>query len=302
MNNTLDAVRPTRQAVRHRYRMIAIDMDGTLLAPGGGVTPRTKAAIHRALSKGLLICFATGRNWTESQVVLDAVEHYDTAVFVGGALVMDTKRGVALHRTLMQPKLAAELCGFFESQGHAALALQDTTTTGVDYLISDGFQLDPGTELWMRIATKLTHRVPNLGTAPHQHTVRVGVVAVPTETARLAKELEKRFGDRIVYHSIAVMSYGVDVLEVFDPAVNKWQGLLHVAAAHGIDPADIIAIGDESNDLPMIRNAGLGVAMGNARPEVKAAAKRVIGRNDEDGLARFLEELVLEREVERLTD
>jgi Cof subfamily protein (haloacid dehalogenase superfamily) len=282
--------------------MIAIDMDGTLLSPRGVVTARTKQAIHGALSSGLLVCFATGRNWTESQAVLDAVEHYDTAVFVGGALVVDTKRRVTLHRTLMQPALAAELCGFFENQGHAALALQDTGTTGVDYLISEGFKLDPGTETWMRVATKLVHRVPNLGSASHEHTIRVGVVAVPSETARLARELEKRFGTRIVYHSIAVMSYGVDVLEVFDPAVNKWQGLLYAAAAHGIDPADIIAIGDESNDLPMIRNAGLGVAMGNARPEVQAAAKRVIGRNDEDGLARFLEELVIEQEVQPLLE
>jgi Cof subfamily protein (haloacid dehalogenase superfamily) len=289
--------------LRHRFRMIAIDMDGTLLSPKGTVTDRTKQAIHRALAKGTLICFATGRNWTESQMVLEAVEHYDTAVFVGGAVVMDTKRQLTLHRKLMEPQLAAELCEFFEKRGHAALALQDTGATGVDYLITDGFTLDPATEMWMQVATKLVHRVPNLGGyAAHSHTVRVGVVAVPEETAKMAVELSEIFGNRIVHHCIAVMSFGVDVLEVFDPAVNKWQGLLHVAAVHGIDPADIIAIGDETNDLPMIRNAGLGVAMGNVRLEVRAAAKRVIGRNDEDGLARFLEELVLEEMVEPLRE
>jgi len=93
---------------RHRYRMIAIDLDGTLLSPHGKVTERTKLAIHRALAAGLLVCFATGRNWTESEVVLDAVAHYDTAVFVGGAMVVDTKRRLTLHRTLMQPELAAQ--------------------------------------------------------------------------------------------------------------------------------------------------------------------------------------------------
>lgn len=286
----------------HHYRMIAIDMDGTLLSPQGTVTPRTKAAIHRALSAGLLICFATGRNWTESEVVLDAVAHYATAVFVGGAMVVDTRRRVTLHRTLMQPALAAQVCGFFESKGHAALALQDTSTTGVDYLISEQLPLEASTELWMQVAVKVVHRVPNLGTYPHEHTMRVGVVALSSETAKLAKELHAIFGDRIVYHSLPVMAFGVDVLEVFDPAVNKWQGLLHVATAHGIDPADIIAIGDDVNDLPMIKNAGLGVAMGNARLEVQLAAKRVIGRNDEDGLARFLEELVLKHEVDPLEE
>jgi hydroxymethylpyrimidine pyrophosphatase-like HAD family hydrolase len=89
-----------------------------------------------------------------------------------------------------------------------------------------------------------------------------------------------------------VPAYGVDVMEIFDPAVNKWQGILHVARLHGVGPAEIVAIGDDVNDLPMIRAAGLGVAMGNARAEVKQAAARVIGRNDEDGLAIFLDELV----------
>src|SRR4051794_18115174 len=104
------------------YRMIAIDLDGTLLSPRGEVTPRTKAAIHRALAAGMLVCFATGRNWTESQTVLDAVAHYDSAVFVGGAMVVDTKQRVTLHRTMMEPALARELCTVFESRGHAVLA------------------------------------------------------------------------------------------------------------------------------------------------------------------------------------
>ena len=69
-----------------QYRMIAIDLDGTLLSPDGRVTPRTKTAVHGALAAGMLVCFATGRNMTESQMVLDAVAHYDTAVFVGGAI------------------------------------------------------------------------------------------------------------------------------------------------------------------------------------------------------------------------
>ena len=109
-----------------KYKLIAIDLDGTLLSPSSQVTARTKAAIHRALEAGLLICFATGRNFTESQTVLDAIEHYDSAVFVGGAMVIDTRQRVTLHRTVMDPELARELCGFFESHGQAALALQDT--------------------------------------------------------------------------------------------------------------------------------------------------------------------------------
>jgi hydroxymethylpyrimidine pyrophosphatase-like HAD family hydrolase len=75
-----------------------------------------------------------------------------------------------------------------------------------------------------------------------------------------------------------------------------------VARRHDIDPSQIIAIGDDVNDVPMISRAGLGVAMGNARPEVQAIAKRVIGHNKDEGLAVFLEELVEQHTVAPMND
>jgi Cof subfamily protein (haloacid dehalogenase superfamily) len=298
----MEADKSDAKASHPLYRMIAIDLDGTLLSPEGRVAERTKLAVHKALAAGLMVCFATGRNWTESQTVLDAVAHYDSAVFVGGAMVVDTKRRVTLHRTMMQPSLAAAICEFFENRGHAALALQDKSTAGVDYLVSDHLPLNAETELWMTVSRAAVKRLPNLGRHDHEHTIRISIVAVPEKSLELMADLRQQFGSRMMCHSLSLMALGVEVLEVFDPGVNKWQGILHVAAAHGIDPAQIIAIGDDVNDIPMISQAGLGVAMGNAKDEVKAIAGRVIGRNDQDGLALFLEELVNEHEVEPLTE
>ena len=284
------------------YRMIAIDLDGTLLSPEGKVTERAKAAVHSCLSAGLLVCFATGRNWTESKTVLEAVAHYDSAVFVGGAHVVDTKQEVTLHRTMMESSLAADVCRELESSGHAVLALQDTGTAGVDYLITADGTLNPATSQWMRLTSAKVHRVPSLADYAHEHTIRVGIVAEPDEVARVERELAESFGERIMMMSIRVPQAGVTVLEVFDPAVNKWEGIMHVARKHGIEPEQIIAIGDDVNDVPMISRAGLGVAMGNARDEIKAIAKRVIGHNKDEGLAVFLEELVAEHAVAPMDD
>jgi Cof subfamily protein (haloacid dehalogenase superfamily) len=272
--------------------MVCIDLDGTLLSPQGTVTERARNAVHRALRAGLLVVFATGRNWTESRTVLEAVQHYDSAVFVGGAMVVDTKNEITLHRTMMEPLLAAEVSDLLERNGHAVLALQDTGSAGVDYVVSADIPVNAETAHWMSMTKAALHRVPRLGNFSHEHTIRVGIVAEPTETARLQQELTEKFGERIVMQAIRVPTANVDVLEIFDPAVNKWQGILHVARRHNIDPSQIIAIGDDLNDLAMIKNAGLGVAMGNARPEVKAIAKLVIKPNHEEGLAEFLEELV----------
>jgi Cof subfamily protein (haloacid dehalogenase superfamily) len=279
--------------------MIAIDLDGTLLASDGSVPPRAKAAIHQALGAGLLVCFATGRNWTESRAILDTVQHHSTAVFVSGAMVMDTKHQVTLHRTMMDPALARDVCAMLEELGHSALALQDTHKSGgIDYLATAGKVANEAERLWREVTQTVVHEVPSLARWDHEHTIRIGLVAPTDEVERALDELRQRFGERIVSHRIHVPAYGVDVMEVFDPAVNKWEGILHVARMHEVDPQQIVAIGDDVNDLPMLKNAGLGVAMGNARDEVKAIAHRVIGRNDEDGLAIFLEELVARHVVE----
>jgi Cof subfamily protein (haloacid dehalogenase superfamily) len=276
-----------------KYKLFAIDLDGTLLTPSGVVSVRTKDAAQALVRAGARVCFATGRNFTESRAVIESVGHLDAAVFVGGALVYDTARRVTLKRTLMHPELARELAKFFESHGHAALALQDTHTTGVDYLASQEFDLHGDTERWLKATQSKLRRVAQLADYPHEHTMRVSIVTSRERGTRVRGELNKAFGDRIVSHNFTSMFNDISVVEAFDPTVNKWQGVIHVAGMHGINPAEIVAAGDDVNDVPMIRNAGLGVAMGNASDEVKQSAKRVIGKNSEDGLAEFFEEMLL---------
>jgi 5-amino-6-(5-phospho-D-ribitylamino)uracil phosphatase len=280
------------------YRLIAIDLDGTLLSPKGQVTERAREAVRSTLAAGLLVCFATGRNWTESKAILDAVEHYETAVFVGGAMVIDTGKNVTLHRQMMQPALAREISALLEAEGHAVLALVDDGAAGTHYLASSDIPLDSATEQWMTVAKAKFKRAGRLGEYAHPSTVRIGIASGVDRVLTLKEKLIARFGSRIVLHNLRVPGYPVEVLEIFDPAVNKWEGVLHVARRHGVSAEQIVAIGDDLNDIPMLRGAGLGVAMGNARDEVKAAADRVIGGNEQEGLAEFLEELVSTHQVE----
>ena len=281
------------------YKLIAIDLDGTLLSPNGDVSDRVRDSVRRALDAGLLVCFATGRNWTESQPALDALNHYPTAVFVGGAMVIDTGRKVTLHRMLMDAELARSTCRLLEEAGHAVLALSDQGDGPPQYLIGGTTNLNAATQAWMRITQAQVERHESLADYEHLATVRVGICAEPAEVAIAKQLLEQRFGDRVLCHNLQVPTYGVEVLEVFDPAVNKWEGILHIARIHGIVPDEIVAIGDDLNDLPMITRAGLGVAMGNARDAVREAADRIIGTNSEDGLAIFLDELVDQHLVEQ---
>jgi Cof subfamily protein (haloacid dehalogenase superfamily) len=271
--------------------MIAIDMDGTLLNPHSEVTPRARAAVQALVAAGWIVCFATGRTWPESESVLDDVGHLDAAVFIGGAMVVDTANRQVLHRTIMRPELAADVCRYLESHGHPAFALQDRAHSDVDYLISGNIPMAPEAQLWMQVAGATTRPVADLGAYLHDDTIRVSTAGTPPVMTRLLADINGAFGARIQSHTVGLHALATDVMEVFDPAVDKWQGILKVAAARGVRPDQIIAVGDNMNDLSMIRGAALGVAMGNAKPAVKAAAARVIGPNTEDGIALFLEEL-----------
>lgn len=292
------------------YRLIALDLDGTLLSPTGEVTPRARAAVHACLDAGYAVCFATGRNHTESRAVIEAVGHFDAAVFVGGATVVDTRTGLTLHRTAIDPALAADLCGFVESMGHAPIAMQDAPpvngesgTEGgrkVDYFL--GTAVEPHWSFLGWAESKGLHHLaeprlsdPAAAGEVHAHTVRVGVICALSEGPSVRGKLKERFGERVYLHGIRVHYADVEVIEIFDPSVNKWAGIQKVAETRGIGGEQIVAVGDDLNDLHMIERAGLGVAMGNAQPEVIAAADARIAANVDEGLAAFLEGLAAGR-------
>ena len=91
---------------------------------------------------------------------------------------------------------------------------------------------------------------------------------------------------------VAVTSSRDDFLELMEPGVNKWNAVKAVAESYGIRPEEVMCIGDSNNDLSMIRNAGVGVAVANAKPSVQAAAKIVTASNDEDGVARAIQMVI----------
>ena len=271
--------------------LFGIDLDGTLLSPRGEVTDRTRAAIHALLSAGHRVCFSTGRNGIEAAGVFASVGHNHLAVLVSGAMVVDVRDGRVLHRGHMHADLAARLCQTIEATGEAAVVFQDRLETDVDYLVSGDKHLHPALGGWLALSGQRVQRHPTLTTIDHTKTLRVSTVGDYAAAARVRTAIAEQHGDSVYLHSITVTSEQAEIIEAFDPTVNKWQGLQRVASHYGIDPArHVIAVGDDTNDIPMIRHAPLGLAMGNARAEVKAVADRVIGRNEDDGLAVFIEE------------
>ncbi|HZW09675.1 MAG TPA: HAD hydrolase family protein, partial [Phycisphaerales bacterium] len=203
----------------------------------------------------------------------------------------------------MHPTLTARLTDRLLSRGHPVLVLKDPHAAGYDYLVVTGrrrLTLDPVTQWWFEEMAVTIRLATSVETDPHpEHTVRVGVCAHASELTELEQLVRADFGDTVTIHNFPAVVAPSDathwaggtkahILECFDARADKWNAVRHLATERGIEPARIAAVGDQINDLTMIRGCGLGIAMGNAIDPVRAAAGRVTRSNAEDGVAHAI--------------
>jgi hydroxymethylpyrimidine pyrophosphatase-like HAD family hydrolase len=146
------------------------------------------------------------------------------------------------------------------------------------------------------LADQLAHcRIVDDIASPLEHGVlMLSIMADGTNLQALRPVVEQTMGTRGRVHLLVNKNYQGYILEILHAKVSKWQALQQLAAQQGITPEEIMAVGDDHNDLDMIRHAGLGIAMGNAVDTVKAAADAITGSNAEDGLVQALERFVLQ--------
>ncbi len=281
-----------RALAGEQVQLIALDLDGTVLSPTGHVTPRTRKAIRGVIDAGIQVCIATGRSWWESRQVIAEAQLEGPGVFVGGAIVNDMPSGRSMAHTKMRPVDAREICHIMDECGSAAMVMQDAFHADVEWLISAELEMPPTVPEWLARHGSSFRRAPGLRSAAHDWTIRVSTVASYEQSATMFDRLSRQLADRVYLHQITIPTTGARVLEVFDASVNKWTGVRQIAELLGVPEANVIAVGDDMNDLHMLEHAAVGVAMGNANAEVKSIADGEIDSHANDGLAKFLEQLL----------
>jgi HAD superfamily hydrolase (TIGR01484 family) len=282
-----------------RYDLLVIDLDGTLLAPDGSVSRENVAAVERAQRAGIEIMIATGRALVESHAALEAIDHDGLVVAAGGSMLCDAATGSTLERTVLEWDLVVAVTEALVHHDHKVLLLKDASVTGYDYLAVGPGELDPASRWWFETLPVRVRFAHSIEDDPHEdETVRMGAVATEAELAPLARALEAELGDRaFLQHWPAVTASGVlgaatHLLEVFTPDVSKWTMVAKHCQGRGIPRERVAAIGDGLNDVQIVREAGLGVAMGNADPRVAAVADRTTSANDADGVALAIDRIV----------
>lgn len=269
------------------YRLLAIDVDGTLLGPDHQISPATSAALADAIAGGWVVCVCTGRNYTEARPYLRQLEGRGPGVFVSGAIANDVVSGRTLFRVEMDGPSVREAIALYRDCGCGVLVLCDATDTGWQYAYLPGRRTHPRLEAWLA-RTPCTVATFTDVPADWRAVLRVGVIGSGEQIRTVHRRIAARFGRRVTHHTIRVPNHDMIVHETFAADANKWNSVRRVAEQMGIDPSQIIAVGDDVNDVPMLRGAGLGVAMGNASPATRRAADLVISPNTEDGLAQFI--------------
>jgi Cof subfamily protein (haloacid dehalogenase superfamily) len=262
-------------------RLLATDLDGTIVRSDGTISARTARALRAAEDAGLLVVLVTGRPPRWMGEVAEATGHTGVAVCANGALLYDLHTGTVVAERLLGPDQMRSIAGRLRERVPGLLFAVEY---GMDFAHEDGYEhawkigvpevrVGPPEAILDRPAAKLLALHPTLD--PDELLARaVGILGV---------------GATVTHSSTCAL------LEISAHGVTKASALASLAESAGVGAAEVLAFGDMPNDLPMLTWAGHSVAVANAHPEVLASVDEVTASNDADGVAQFVERLLAVR-------
>ncbi len=272
-----------------RYRMLALDVDGTLLDRSGTLLPSTAAAVARAAEAGIRPILCTGRRYRRAMPVAEQLGINAPIVCNSGAIVKNPADHRTLWRADLDPATAATLIDLFQAHRQPIVSYTDRDPALADFLVCPR-HTNPYLVDYVDQNSGHSEYAADWTAEPLFHVCAVG----PLDPMRgFQGTILAALADRVrVFVQRGARYMGV-MCEVIRRDAGKWSAVLHVAEQWGIAPDEICAVGDDVNDLTMIEGAGLGVAMGHAPPEVLAVADHVTGDHDHDGVAMLVEQVLL---------
>lgn len=261
------------------YRAIALDLDGTLTNHEKVVTPKTREALLKAASEGAVIILASGRPTYGIEPVAECLELNQRGGYIlsyNGGNIVNAQTGEKLFSQFLPDEVIPELYAYAKENGHALLGYAGNEI--ITEMPDDQYVKEES-----RINKMNIRKVENLFEALEPHPTKLLMTGDPTLMLKAEEKLVEKLGDRMdIFRSAPFF------LELVPKGIDKAQSLQRLLGKINLTPADMIAFGDGYNDLSMLKLAGVGVAMANAAPEVRAEADYVTLSNEEDGVAAAL--------------
>lgn len=263
------------------YKLIAIDLDGTLLNDDLEISPDTVRAIQKAVELGVVVTIATGRMFSSAKIFAKQLGINVPLITYQGAIIKNVNDEKAIYERLITPDIAEKLVEISRERKIHLQVYQDDILYGAkenEKLISyaEGVKVPYTVEPdLIKLAKKGFTKALFIEEPEVLDTLQIELATLFGEQAHIAKSKEH-------------------FLEVTHPEANKGVALLYLAEKLGIDQSEIIGIGDNHNDLELIQTAGLGIAMGNSVQELKDNSDYISLTNNEEGVLHVLEKFVLE--------
>lgn len=271
---------------------MAVDIDGTLVNSRDELTPDTQEALVRAGRAGIQIVLATGRRYSRTLHLVEPLGIDVPLISASGALIKDPKDHRTLFQSTFDPHLLRQVLSLIDRAGYDPLLCADTFAEGFDFYLARENVRTPELEEYLELNPRDGRIWPDLITAPPPGVFLAFTMGTKEQMLAMDQILHRELPGRLSSNVLRSPRYRGFLVEITPVGVSKWSGVKHLAEIWGIDHSSICAVGDDVNDIPMIRAAGLGVAMGNALPEVKAAADLVAPTHDENGLVQVVQWLL----------
>jgi Cof subfamily protein (haloacid dehalogenase superfamily) len=273
-------------------QLIVIDVDGTLENSQHQISERTEKTLKAALDRGCKIVLATGKTPIATAYIVQKFNLTTPGIYSQGSMIYNADR-TPRHQHTLKPDIARQVITFAEDRGFVAVAysglriLMRTLKGVVPSQISQSLQAhhEPALE-----AVGALQNV--LDDLPINKLILYNAAGTQT-IASLRWQLNAQINGAI---SQVVVN---DALEILPPGQNKGGALKQLLKDLKIAPEQVMAIGDGENDIEMLQQVGMGIAVGNAKEKLKAVAKHVVASNDEDGVAEAIERYVLETPVQQ---
>jgi Cof subfamily protein (haloacid dehalogenase superfamily) len=263
------------------YRLLALDVDGTLLDARHQLPPRVARAVVAACASGLTVTLATGKLLRSIQPLIEALGLNGPQICLNGAAIMKEVSEPPLHYAPLTNDDRRAVIETVRRLAPETLISQ----FALDDIIVD--REDPSLSVFEEFGEQRPEIVSDLLTVESPPAAKILVVGSPDRVAALHKQIAPILGARL-YITTTMPIF----LEFFRFEANKGDALRRLRESLGIAREDVIAIGDGENDAPLLREAGLPVAMSNGATATRAAAQIIAPSNDEEGVAVVLERLL----------
>jgi hypothetical protein len=274
------------------YRILALDIDGTILDPYGNLPGVVCDAVAAAKRRGLKVILCTGRRFRTALPIAKQLGLEGSIVVNNGVLVKNIESGETSRQKFLAVDDFQEIVPFIRRVG-SPLAYVDTFHEQIDALMERCSQTHAFQSEYLSENGSFFQTVDDLRDQSRSDVIMVSTMGEEKTLLALQDEAHEQFGDRVHTHILINKNYRGVILEFLSPESGKWSALRAIAEQENVKPQEIIAIGDDNNDIAMLRGAGLGIAMGNASRVVQEAADRVAGSNAEGGAAEAIENALL---------